>query len=153
MDKYGVTSRRLNRAFRKLVEFGAVTVAELPAKLQCQYATLAQDNIRDLFRHDIDFALPVYEARQPEILGTIRNITLEGVGLTGVKAKVGELKRLVTLGDPFGAAKPFEFEAKCRWFKRESAPKDYVSGYQITRISKRDLQELEALIRVIRVGG
>ncbi len=130
-----------------------MTVAQLPEKLQSQYATLAQDNIRDLFRHDIDFELPVYEASQPDILGKIRDITLEGVGLTGVKARVGEVKRFVTLGDDFGAVRPFEFEAKCRWFKRGTVERDYVSGYQITNISEEDLQELEELIRVIRVGG
>ncbi len=95
----------------------------------------------------------MYEASRPEILGKIRDITREGVGLTGVKVRVGEVKRFVTLGDDFGTVRPFEFEAKCRWFKRGTAAREYVSGLQITRISGNDLHELEELLRVMSVQG
>jgi hypothetical protein len=152
-DKYGLTSRELHRAFGKLVEVGAVAVSELPEKLPSQYVTLAQDNIRDLFRQEIDFELPVYEATEPDVFGKIRDITLEGVGLTGVKARVGEVKRFVALGDYFGAVGPFEFEAKCRWFKRGTSERGYFSGFQITDISEEDIRELRKLIRVISIGG
>lgn len=149
MERYGLTSRDLHRAFGKLVENGVMTIKQLPEKLPFQYATLAQDNIRDLLRYDIDFELPVYDANYPEVLGKIVNITREGVGLIGIKARVGEVKSLVTLGDDFTSVKPFEFQGKCRWFKRSSSLTGNVSGFQITRIGKEDLRELDRLIQVV----
>jgi hypothetical protein len=153
MERYALTSRDLHRAFSKLVEAGLMTVKQLPEKLPFQYATLAQDNIRDLFRYDVDFELPIYDLSCPEVLGKVLNITREGVCLAGMKARVGEQKRLVTLGDDLADVKPFEFHATCRWFRRSRARLDHVSGFQITRISQGDLRELDQLIRVVSTGS
>ena len=149
MERYGLTSRDLHRVFGKLIEARLMSEDELPDKLPFQYASLAQDNARDLHRYEIDFDLPVYDANYPELLGKILNITREGVGLISMKARVGEVKQLVTLGDDFTAVKPFEFQAKCRWIRRGSDLKAHVSGFHITQISREALRELDRLIQVV----
>jgi hypothetical protein len=149
MERYGLTSRELHRAFGKVIDAGLIFVEELPEKLPFQYTALAEDNARDLRRYEIGFELPVYDADYPELLGKILNITREGVGLTGMKARVGEVKQLITLGDDFTAVKPFAFQAKCRWISRGSTLRAHVSGFHITRISREALQELDRLIQVV----
>jgi len=56
------------------------------------------------------------------------------------------LKRLVVLGDDYGAVEPFEFEAQCRWVKGEG--RDCVAGFEILKISEEGLQELRKLMRM-----
>jgi hypothetical protein len=146
MDKYGLSSRGLHRALAKLLDANAISREEIPEKSFHQYATLAGENVRDLLRHRVDFAVPVYEAARPEVHGRFCDVTAEGVKIAGLEARVGEIKTLVSLGDETGEVGPFEFVAQCRWFRRGAAAGDFVSGFHIVDISTQDRIELEKLI-------
>lgn len=97
-------------------------------------------------RHGLDFVIPVYDIQFPEVHGRVRDINEEGLGVTGISAGIHDVKTLVVLGDEFGEVAPFEFEAVCKWVKRDVADGRSLAGFRITNISEYDLQELRKLI-------
>ncbi len=104
-------------------------------------------------RHEVDFEVLIYEASRPEIHGTVRDISEEGVGVAGIEANRGEVKTLVVLGDELGEFSSFEFEAYCRWRFAEAEIGTYLTGFAISKISENDLRQLRKLLRLIAVGG
>ena len=115
MEKYDLSASMLERLCSKLLSQRALNPARIREELTLPDPTLVVDNVRDSQRHYLDFELPIYEASHPDVLGMVNDITEEGVGLTGIPAKINEIKKFVVLGDLFGEIVPFEFEAICRW--------------------------------------
>jgi hypothetical protein len=152
MDKYCVTSRQLQRALMKLLELKAITLREVPERLPTQYATVAQENIRDLRRHPLDFPLPVYDANYPQVVGSMYDVSLEGAGLTGLATRVGDISTIVALGDDIGAVGPFEFLGQCRWIERDDSRGSHRAGFQILSISPADREELHRLVHITALG-
>ncbi|HMK37075.1 MAG TPA: PilZ domain-containing protein [Desulfomonilaceae bacterium] len=148
MEKHGLSFRGLQALVTLLVDAGVVKRNELYGELRLADDTVVPAEIRAFERYYLDFETPVYESGSPELCGKVLDITEVGVGLTGIEAEVNEIKRLVVLGDPFGEAAPFEFNAKCRWTSRE---KDgaCIAGFQITDIAENDLEELRKLINLV----
>jgi hypothetical protein len=82
------------------------------------------------------YDLPIYEAHGSEIVGTVVDITEEGVQVAGIKASVNETRsflidstRTVTLKTPL------MFEAICRWAKQEGPDGLPEAGFEITNIT------------------
>jgi len=111
--------------------------------------TMVVDTVRDAQRHYLDFELPIYEASYPDVLGMVNDITENGVGLTGISAKVNEVKKFVVLGDLFGEIVPFEFEAICRWSTVDPVDGAPETGFLITHISEQDFLVLQKVIRLV----
>ncbi|MBM3299649.1 MAG: PilZ domain-containing protein [Deltaproteobacteria bacterium] len=149
IEKYGISSQTLQRVCKKLLDSRALPDRYSDWDFPLQSTTVVQENIRRLQRHFVDFDLPVYEESQPEVLGKVRDITEEGVGIRGIEAQVDESKRLVILGDIFGEIAPFELQARCRWIRRLEPDGELVSGFQFTKITDYALQELRKLIQLI----
>lgn len=153
MEKYGISSRTLQRLCKKLLEARALPHEHSEWELGMESTTMVQENIRKVQRNYVDFDLPVYEENDPEIHGKVRDITEEGVGILGLETGVDQVKKLVILGDFFGEVAPFEFEATCRWAKRIGPLGELRAGFQITFISEPDLRELRKLIHLIMLRG
>jgi uncharacterized protein (DUF433 family) len=152
MDKYGLSFRGLQALVTLFVDAGVVSRDDLYGEMRLEDDTVVPDEIRAFERYYLDFETPVYEASHPEIYGKVLDITEFGVGLIGIEAVIDETKHLVILGDPFGEAAPFEFEAKCRWVNRQEDG-SCVAGFQITKIAERDMEELRKLIHLVTIGG
>jgi hypothetical protein len=73
--------------------------------------------------------------------------------LEGIESAVDSIQSFVVLGDLFGEIVPFEFEARCRWFKKDGPDEPCAGGYEITSISERDLRELRKLIDLVTLRG
>jgi hypothetical protein len=75
-------------------------------------------------------------------------------------ASVGELARkepsrktLVVMGDEFGEFSSFEFEGYCRWGFTDAEDGTSLTGFAISKISEKDMEELRKLVRLVTLGG
>jgi uncharacterized protein (DUF433 family) len=147
MEKYRLSPAMLQKVCKKLLDARVVTRDQLFSSFL--EATIVGDVIRDRPRSYLDFDLPVYEAQHPEIVGRLRDISEDGVGLEGIESKIGAIQKFVVLGDLFGEIAPFEFQARCRWFTQAQAGETCIGGYEITQISEEANLELDKLIRLV----
>ncbi len=153
IHKYNLSPNRLQRIFKKLLDVKAMTAEELDGRC----ASL-DDNVQSstkagrlLYRHVLDFVLPIYEETKPEMLGMVLNITEGGIGLAGIQARFGETKNFVIPADEFFDVGRARFEARCRWAGNEIRTGEHVSGFEVTSISSGDLAELRKLIQLIQI--
>jgi hypothetical protein len=151
MGKYHLSPKMLQYVCKKLLDARAIGKDQFQdASLQ---ATVVEGIIRGRQRYYLDFDVPVYEAGHPEIHGRLRDVTEQGVGLEGIESAVDSMQGFVVLGDLFGEIVPFEFEARCRWFKKDGPDEPCAGGYEITSISGKDLRELRKLIDLVTLRG
>ncbi len=152
LEKYTLTDKTLRQVVQKLLAAegkrsafdGPETVIEEPGDF---LATA------EFVRHEVDFDLPVYEAYRPEIVGRVRDVSEEGISVTGIEASRGDFKNLVVLADDLGQFSSFEFEGYCRWAFTDSVDRVCVAGFAIEKISISDAQELEKLVHVVTTSG
>jgi uncharacterized protein (DUF433 family) len=151
MAKYHLSPKMLEYVCKKLLDARAIEQHHLNASsLQ---ATVVEDIIRGLQRYYLDFDVAVYEDGHPEIQGRLRDITEQGVGLEGIESGVDSTQKFVVLGDLFGEIAPFEFQARCKWFKQGGPDDPCGGGFEITGISDKDLRELRKLIDLVTLRG
>ncbi len=157
MERHSLSHDELHRLFRQMFDAGVLLKPERAGVQPRRIETSAKksplpspktdpDDMREFERYYIDYDLQIYEPEQPEIIGTVRNITEKGVGLSGLEARVNEIKTLVVLGDTIGDIAPFEFEARCIWADTDEDSQETMAGFEITRISEEDQEELEKLV-------
>jgi hypothetical protein len=60
----------------------------------------------------------ICEVGKPGTRYLVRDISENGIGVTGINAQIDETKSLAVVGDEFGEIAPFEFEAQCRWARQ-----------------------------------
>jgi hypothetical protein len=152
MDKYELSSDMLRKVSQKLLAArGVRSVADGPDTIIEE----SPDYIatRELVRHEVDFDLPVYEAARPEIHGMVKDVSEEGLGVGGIQANVGDVKTLVVMGDEFGEFSSFEFEGYCRWGFTDAEDGISLTGFAISKISDKDMEELRKLVRLVTLGG
>jgi hypothetical protein len=152
MMKYGLSEEMLRRVGKKLLDArGKRSASDGPETLIEEPFDLL--GTVEFVRHEVDFELPIYEAHQPEIHGMVRDVSEKGISVEGIEADEGDIITLVILGDEFGAFSSFEFEGRCRWTVGDGNGGSCLTGFSISKISETDSQELEKLIRLVRVGG
>ena len=152
LEKYTLTDKTLRQVVQKLIAAegkrsafdGPETVIEEPADF------LATG---EFVRHEVDFDLPVYEAYRPEIIGKVRDVSEEGISVTGIEASRGDFKNLVVVADDLGQFSSFEFEGYCRWAFTDSVDRVCIAGFAIETISISDARELQKLVHVVTTSG
>jgi hypothetical protein len=94
--------------------------------------------------------IPIKDAQNPQVVGTIRDITETAVGTAGILAGVGASITFVVDPDPNLGIEPFSFDSKCRWISE--GPDGNYARFEIMSITEKDLVELKNLIRVLTFG-
>lgn len=155
MKKYNLALEGLQDALRQLLELKAMRPEEIYGRLPAfgDEVILATSeallkNLRECPRHPVELPITVYDARCPDARGSLRDVTLTGVGVRGIESLVAETRTLVVapLDDlPFD---PFILEAECRWTGKERGG-DFLAGFRILRVSKENQRQLEALIELV----
>jgi len=148
MEKYGLSSRGLVSAYRKLVDAGILEPEEAPENLERDEVEVVEE-LRQEARCYLDFELPVIDVGSSDVQGRIRDITVGGLGVIGVPAEVDEVKTFMVYHEKFALIKPFLIEARCRWAKREGQNGHCVAGFEITNMSEKDLEQLRKLVKII----
>ena len=148
MKKYDLSSKGLQSAFQKLVDNRIMTVQEVYGE---RYAESGEDTIvicdlRQLPRYLLTIVVPLYDGAQPENKGVLRDISEKGLGITGLQARIGEIKSLVIVCGELFEFSHIWLEAECRWINLEESEDRWEAGFQITKISREDLVRLKRLI-------
>ncbi|MGO9565974.1 MAG: PilZ domain-containing protein [Desulfomonilaceae bacterium] len=144
--KYNLSAKGLQSAFRKLLEVKAVRTSEVFGRVSVEADTVAIASTRLLPRDELEFPVPIYlcEGTRPTVKGVIKDITEKGLKISGIDAKVNEVKTFAIPSDKFSQVEPFAFRAKCRWVDGDGC-----SGFQVIQISQRGSGELQKLIRFL----
>lgn len=148
MKKYRLTPATLQTILKKLVGAGTVDMDELGLELYLRLEAAAPDNIRQVERVYLDFDVTVFDKARPCSPGLLRDVSEKGVGLKGIPARIGEIKTLMIVGDALGQLTSFEFEAKCRWTTADEEHGELLSGFEITLIQPRALNQLKKLVKL-----
>jgi hypothetical protein len=147
MKKYGLSSDGLRRVFQTLIEANAISVGELYATSPSGHDTVLVENVRGLPRHHLAMAVDIHEWKHPEIKGMLSNVTEKGIAVTGMAARIGETKTFEIPTGDFIEADPVLLEARCQWAGIDDDSGEWLAGFQITRISKKCLNDLRKLIQ------
>jgi hypothetical protein len=151
MEKYKLSERGLNKIFRKLLSHGAMSADELSPRI-ASYADLSPlDYLRESTPQELVCLVPVYEENRQGIRASVCELTEESVGVAGLHAAVGDVKKLVIPADEFFSISAFSFEAACRWVEQQNGSVVLIAGFEITDISDENHQRLRELIRLIKL--
>jgi len=133
-----------------LVDGRIMTLQELAGRCALLDDSTRQgiQSARLLFRHIVDFELPIYEKEKPALLGNVLDITEGGVGLKGIEATIGESKNFVIPAKKVFGVGRVEFRAQCRWVNREESTGECMGGFEITSISSRASVELAKSVQL-----
>lgn len=91
--------------------------------------------------------VPVYEIRNPRLVGTVSDITDKAVGVTGIPTMIEETKTLVVAPEHSLMIQPIRFRSKCRW--KDLSKPGHVARFEILEIAEKDRRSLRELIEVL----
>lgn len=152
MEKYRLSPRAVRWVSATLISSGTITWQEIYDKLCTSHEDLMPDKPRRAKRYPVPFDCNIHEADNGRALGKVRDIAYKGVGVVGIKTKVGDKKTLVVPEDEFGEFATFTFDAECRWTKRGPTG-DLMAGLEIAYISIGNLKEFQLLLHLARFGN
>jgi uncharacterized protein (DUF433 family) len=147
IEKYRLTGRSLSWVLMKLVSMGAINWQEIYGKLRSSHEELAPDKLRRSERYTPHFYVPIYTSDEPDVVGSVRDVSQHGISVKGIQAEVGETQRLVIPGDSFGELGKLIFDARCAWSRKDSRG-EYLSGFEITDVDAGNKRELQLLIEL-----
>lgn len=147
MKKYDLSSEELHFVLQTLTDSQIVTVEELYATSRSDHDTAFDASMPGLPGHYLAIAVDIYESKHPEIKGTLSNVTEKGIAITGITARIGETKTFVIPAGDFIEADPVLLEARCQWAEEQRDTGEWLTGFDITRISKNSLNDLRRLIQ------
>jgi hypothetical protein len=149
MFRYGITAKGLRSLFKKLIESGKLTPEELYTYTVNHVNSAVTEIVRELPKYYLAMTAIVYEPVQPKVHGSLSYITARGLGVEGIKAKVGDSKTLVI--PPIKALKSGNiwFEATCIWSNGKDGDEKPVAGFQINKIEEDSLEAIRELIRFV----
>jgi len=152
MQRHRLSAKGLQRAFEKLVDNRSLSEEELSQRQHTYDDTAFFANMRVLARHHLVVPLPIYETgRYPKVCGMVRDITENGIGVTGILASVDEIKIFSIYPEAFTHVEPFSFKAQCRWTESE-ATGQFVGGFEIIEISEKNKERLCMLVQELTFG-
>ncbi|MBI4963995.1 MAG: PilZ domain-containing protein [Desulfomonile tiedjei] len=114
--------------------------------------TGSADNRRRATRKYMLFKIPAYDGQSRRFLGLVQDITDSGVQLFGVQVEANTTRTLIIQASDYIKSAPLEFDAVCRWSRRENPQGYYVSGFEIVNISAESRESLTKLIDFITLG-
>jgi len=109
------------------------------------------DYMRNSTSQESACLLPIYEESFENIRGSVCELTERGVGVTGIEAAVGEIKKLVIPADELFNISAFSFKAICRWVEVRTEDAQAVTGFEITDISGESYLRLKQLVQSIKL--
>lgn len=94
--------------------------------------------------------VPVYETRNPRVLGTVSDISERAVGVTGIPAGIEETKTLVVVPEESMMIESFRFRSRCRW--TDARKSEHFARFEIVAIAEKDKKNLRELIENLTFG-
>ena len=153
MEKHRLSAKGLQSVFTILVDARALRPNELFSRARRFDDTADVTSIRLIPRDFVDVPLPICDAENSQNMGTIVDVTENGLGIRGFKTKTGETKTLVFFSDRLFPIGPFAVEAQCRWVKNGNSNGQIESGFEITNISESGSRQLKKIIEWVAFRG
>ncbi len=150
MEKHKIPYERLDEVFHELLDSNAITRGELYGRSSLFLDTVTVDAVHDESAHYLAFPVPISDAMDPTIVGRLRNVGEQMVGMVGIEADIDEERSFVVYPEKFVDIQPIAFDASCRWLVKE--PEGSYAGFEITFISDKDRERLEQLVRALTLG-
>lgn len=151
MKKYMLSERGLNKIFRKLLNYEAMTPDELSPRMATNADLDSLDYLRESSPKELVCLVPIYEENLQHVRGSVCELTETTIGVTGLGAAVGDIRKFVIPADEFFSVSAFSFDAICRWVQEGNESTESVAAYEITDISNENYQGLKRLIRLIKL--
>ncbi len=152
MNKYGLSSRGLQSAFRKLVAMKAIGYEEISGRSPDYEDTCEVVDSRLMERNYVVFELPVVDVDDGNNSGWIRDLTEKGLKVSGLKTTQGALMKLLIVPDGLEDFTPISFDARCQWVSNEGSAGRRLAGFRITGISSAGRDQLNNLIQFMTVA-
>jgi hypothetical protein len=150
MKKYRLTPRGLGTLFRNLVNAELISFNELVRRSGGQLnlpELIAEFRIRS--RKQLEFLIPISDYAEPENTGLVYDISDDGVGTRGLKAKVHEIRTFVIPTDDYFRSEPIMFQGICRWIEEKDNRWDSAAGFRVVKLLRGSLKELQDIIRAL----
>jgi hypothetical protein len=148
LQKYKLTSGELRRLVDKLLHSRLLDQRELESWSTLNHEITVIRGVRQDSRITIDFPLRVQDCGHPYKQGIVRDLSQKGIGVLGIKARVGETRTLVVRLNGIGDCCAVKFEAKCRWvIQTEAEGQECLAGFEITGIDNAALNKLRKVLR------
>jgi hypothetical protein len=150
MVKYGLSRKNLRAVLIKLVKAKALRPSEVLDRKTSRPDQSSQR--RKVPRAYVDFALPIRDVESPSGKAFIRDLSEKGLRIAALEetiaSDVGEVKLFEVMANPVRGIKPVRLEAICRWIRsKENQFKYVLAGYEISRISDTDMENLRRLLK------
>jgi len=146
MKRYGISALGLRSLFLKLVDAGLLSVEEMYRYCAPKYLPSASQSPRGAASRYLAVAAPICEKEHPNVEGSVLEATEREIGVVGIQTKVGETKSFVIPAQRILQADEIQFEAICISNDNPGPGSDRLSGFRITKISKRSLKGIKELI-------
>lgn len=150
LKRYSLTPRALRWVCMMLVSSGAIGWHEIYGNICEHIEELVPEKLRESRRSKLGLEVPVYEMGSPKKRGIVRDVSEKGIGLRGIRAKIGETKTIVIYGDEFGEYASFALDVVCKWVSKDPSG-EYVAGFEIHNISVASQGEFQWLIEMARL--
>jgi len=152
MEKYKLSSRGLQKVFKKLVDAGALLEHELYDRDFTYRDSATLRKIRASIRSLPILSIRVYDEANPRVRGKIRDLSEDGVGVLGLTGTVGEVTTLVFMPDEALEIAEFSVQTICRWFKPGEPGAMSSAGFEITHISQASFSELQKILQLMTLS-
>jgi hypothetical protein len=146
MEQYKLTPLGLQRVFKTLFDLKLLDRSKYHHRLSADYSPDDNTIVRRLDRMEVLLPVEIQDIDDRQSRGILSDLTMQGVGIVGIVAKVGQVRRFEVLADEYFQLAPFRFEGQCRWTKIEEGTTDQSSGFEITNIYERERGKLHNLI-------
>jgi len=153
MTKYRLSSKGLQSAFTKLINNRILTVEEVYGQPRStDEDTVIIDDMSLIQKHFLTVTARIYEEAKPAVEGRLHEVTERGLTIIGIQARIGEEKSFIIPCKEFLPADRIAFRADCLWANMKQGTGQWVSGYQVTSISRESLGLLRDLIQLLTLG-
>jgi hypothetical protein len=133
--KYGLSLRGLQRALKTLTLENAVSHSEMCERSNAYRSITEVLSSRNAPRIYVPIAIRIYNVQNNQ-RGFVRDVSGEGLRLAGISATPGETLFLKMPLKELMRTSAVEFQAKCKWAKKEGRIKKYtVCGLRIISMS------------------
>jgi hypothetical protein len=149
MEKYRLSTQGLEFILRQLSDAANANPGQFYGRSEVEEETEDTSGIRMLARTDMMCPLRVYDEKNPDIQGTVRDITSKGLGIRGFDVRVGQICALVICADEFFQIDRFGFRAVCRWIKTDPLDGERVAGFEISKIPTSCEKQLQNLMELV----
>lgn len=150
MKRFKISAKGLRSLFKKLLNSGRLTLEECYSSSACR-DLVADEEIKNFHTRYLAVTTHVFDPDMPDNRCMLEGVCEDGLSVSGIKARTGDLKTLAIETRPFLAKDRIWCEAVCLGNGKNRYGKLH-SNFQVTRISDEDLVSLRELFGALSLS-